>query len=232
MGMKIIYENKDFIILDKPAGLLVHPVKRKDGVSEEPTLADWLLKNYPETRSVGDEPSVRPGIVHRLDKDTSGVILVARNNKAFDYFKDLFQRHEVKKNYLALAWGRLKKESGAIDMPIGIKSGTTKRSVRSSKMAKEAITEYKTLKVLEINGKEYSFLEVFPKTGRTHQIRVHLAAIGHPVIGDKLYGGGRSFLEGVGRQLLHAFSLEFTAPDGKRMRFEADLPEDFRALIK
>lgn len=230
MEIQVIYKDQNLLVLNKPAGVLVHAANLKQGT--EKTLTDWLLKNYPEVRTVGDDPVTRPGIVHRLDKETSGVLIVARNQETFNYLKSLFQRHLIKKTYLALVYGKLKEKSGIIDKPIGIKSGSTKRSIYSSKMQKEAITEYKVIKFLKLNGEDYSLLEVSPKTGRTHQIRVHLTAIGHPIVGDRLYGGKHPAPTGLTRQFLHARSIEFTLPTGERMRFEADLPEDIKFLLE
>lgn len=229
MEIPVIYKDPNLLVLNKPAGLLTHPSGQK---AEEPSVAGWLLKNYPEARSVGDDPVTRPGIVHRLDKETSGALVVARNQETFDYLKSLFQKHLAQKTYLALVFGKLAAKEGVINKPIGIKSGSVKRSIHSSKMSKEAITEYRVVKFLKLGGKEFTLLSVTPKTGRTHQIRVHLAAIGHPVMGDKLYGGKRSKLAGLERQFLHAQSLEFTMPGGERMKFEADLPEDLKSFLK
>ena len=306
---QIIYENQDFLAVNKPSGLMVHgarigyrqskmefrvsPIGYRGSkkinpipdtrypIPAESTLVDWLLPRYPEIATVGDDPSQRPGIVHRLDKDTSGVMLVARNQKTFDYLKSLFQKHEIKKTYLAVVTGELKEKEGTIDAPIGILTGSTRRSVHSKKMVKEAVTEYKVIGYRgsgianRVSGIGYrqsgkksdtrypipdtrSLLEVSPKTGRTHQIRVHLASIGHPIVGDVLYGpkklrghrgsGIANRASRIGyrqsgkksdtrypipdtRLLLHASSIEFVAPDGKRMRFEAEMPEEFRGFI-
>ncbi len=212
---EIIYESEHFLVVAKPAGLQVHGAKVA-GIPRAaggPTLVDWLLARYPEIKDVGDDPATRPGIVHRLDKETSGVMLVARDKTGFDYLKDLFKKREIKKTYLAVVEGMFKDNTGVIDAPIGLRNGTTKRTVHGGRMAKEAVTEYKVVGTFGTS----SVLEVYPKTGRTHQIRVHLASIGHPVVGDRLYGGGQA-----PRMLLHALSLEFTAPDGKRVKFEAD----------
>lgn len=251
MEPQIIYEDKDFLAVNKPAGLLVHKVtsgKRQE--TSEPTLVDWILKNYPEIKGVGDPVKLpngnygasdpaRPGIVHRLDKETSGVMLVAKDQKTFEYLKDLFKEHKIKKIYLALVWGEPKDRHGIIDKPLGIKSGTIKRTIHSDKMAKEAVTEYRVLKHIEFPRESASsprqsatLLEVFPKTGRTHQIRVHLASIGHPVVGDTLYGSKTANLKPqTSRLMLHALALEFTAPDGRRMKLEADLPKEFADFI-
>ncbi len=224
----VIYENKDFLVINKPAGLLVHNTV----YGQEKTLVDWLKTNYTEVLRVGDDPVNRPGIVHRLDKETSGVMLVARNQETFEYLKNLFKSHLIEKTYLALVSGRVKDKKGVIKKSIGIKKGTIKRSVYSSKMEKPAITEYKVIKFLTINDQDFTLLELKPKTGRTHQLRVHLAFIGYPIVGDKLYGGSKNKLKGLDRQFLHAYAIEFTANKGERMRFEADLPEELKFLLE
>jgi len=226
--IKIIYEDKDLIAINKPAGLLTHPIA---GHPKEQSVAGWLLNNRPEIKGVGDEPVLRPGLVHRLDKDTSGVLVIARNQGFFNYLKNLFQKHQVIKTYLALVYGRLKNK-GIIDRPIGLKSGTTRRTIygKNIKMLKRAITEYKTLEHFKKSGQEFSLIRVWPKTGRTHQIRVHLASIGHPIVGDGLYGPKNNPL-GLTRQFLHAESIEFSKVNGRRMRIEADLPDDLKTVL-
>jgi 23S rRNA pseudouridine1911/1915/1917 synthase len=216
---KIIYEDKDFLVVYKPEGMLVH----KTAKNEKETLVDWLLKKYPELNNVGENKD-RPGIVHRLDKDTSGVMIIARNQKTFNYFKNLFKNHLIKKTYLALVWGKIKNKNGIINLPIGLKSGTTKRTIYSKKLKKEAITEYKLLKTIQDkNGNTYSLLEVYPKTGRTHQIRVHLKSISHPICGDKLYGKKNDDFK---RLMLHAFGIEFNLDNGKIMKIETEPPKE------
>jgi 23S rRNA pseudouridine1911/1915/1917 synthase len=231
--VQIIYENKDIIVVNKPAGLMVHGVAGK--VSVEPALTDILLKKYPEIRKVGDDPTLRPGIVHRLDKDTSGVMIIARNQSSFEYLKSLFKGRDIKKTYFAIVSGIPKESHGIIDKPIGIQTGTMKRSVRSEKMAKSAVTEYEIFKTARAEdgfGKEspFALLAVHPLTGRTHQIRVHLTSIGHPIVGDPIYGPKKQPLW-ASRLMLHAASIEFSDRSGSHMRFDAEVPEEFERIF-
>lgn len=226
-NIEIIYKDADIVAVNKPAGLLVHRTR----ISKEPTLVDWLLKNFPEVKTVGDLPAGRqvildrPGIVHRLDKETSGVMIIARHQKAFDYLKNLFQTRQIKKTYLALVWGKVKEKSGLIEKPLGIKTGSVKRTARleNAKMVKEAKTSYKVIKFVKSDDAEFTLLEVEPLTGRTHQIRVHLASIGHPIAGDTLYTK-RAAPNGLTRMFLHAESIELTLPSGGRIKLSAELP--------
>jgi len=222
----VIYEDENFIAVNKPAGLLVH----KTANFKEPTLVDILIKKYPEIKKVGDDPKWRPGIVHRLDKDTSGIIIVARKQDFFDYFKSLLQKHEVKKNYLALAHGKVKPKTGFIKKPIGLKAGTTARTVYKGKLLKEAITFYKVLKYFQYDNLFFSLLDLSPQTGRTHQLRVHLASLGYPLVGDQLYGRCKNPWN-LKRQFLHAQSLEFSLPNHTRLKIEADLPKELQSII-
>jgi len=235
---RIIYEDKNFLVLDKPAGLLVHQVRISNierQRPEEPTLVDWLLEKYPELEGVGDSPELRPGIVHRLDRATSGVMLIAKNNQYFYYLKSLFKERKIKKYYLALVLGLMKNKKGIIDQPIGIKTGTIKRTSFSDKMKKEAVTRYELIERLESSIGEFSLLKIFPETGRTHQIRVHLAGIGHPVVGDPIYGGARNKkllgILGKIRLMLHAISLDFSLSPGKRIKIESPTPPNFVTVI-
>lgn len=224
----IIFENDDFVVVNKPAGLVVHAARvsarggrRVDAArAQEPTLVDWLVVRYPEIKNVGDDPVLRPGIVHRLDKATSGVMIVARKQASFERLKKLFQEHRIKKTYYAVVRGVPKNKKGTIDAPIGIKSGSLKRSIHSQKMAKDAVTNYAVVKTFG----DRALLEVTPLTGRTHQIRVHLASIGHPIVGDVLYGGKKNTAP---RLMLHAGAMEFPYAAGKCFVFEALLPPDF-----
>lgn len=226
---KVVYKTEDFLVLDKPAGLLVHAVP---GHPDAETLVSWLRKNWPQVEGVGDDPYLRPGIVHRLDKDTSGLMLVALNQKTFDYLKRLFGSRGIKKTYLALVYGAVKEKSGTIEKTIGLKSGSVKRTVwlKSAKDLKPALTSYRLEKTFHSPEGIFSLLSVTPQTGRTHQIRVHLASIGHPVVGDGLYGARRENLN-LGRQFLHAAELEFRAASGEAIRVSADLPPDLKSVL-
>lgn len=243
---KIIFENRDFVAVVKPAGLLVHRVRvgaakeRAGRVDEarraEPTLAGWLTARYPEMAAVGDDPEYRPGIVHRLDKETSGVMIAVRTQEAFARLKALFQAHAMKKTYLALTAGVPEPTEGVIDRPIGIKNGTLKRSVHVATNAKPAVTEYLVKERYgSVSGDAgpvrgaCALVEARPRTGRTHQIRVHLASIGHPILGDRLYGGKRA--GDAPRLMLHAASLEWDDGEGNGFGFEAPLPSDFITVI-
>lgn len=231
----VIYEDKDCVVVNKPAGLLMHDVQGKE---KERTLVDWLLEQYPEVHTVGDDTETRPGIVHRLDKDTSGVLVIPRTQEYFEYLKDLFKTHGMQKAYYAIVAGVPKKEQGTIDRPIGLKPNTVKRTVhvRHAKMVKSAITDYVLESELILENKDGSpkrcaLLRVLPRTGRTHQIRVHLASIGHPILGDPLYGGTNTKAKGVRRQCLHAYSMTFPGKEGKMLTFTADMPEDMKSLL-
>jgi 23S rRNA pseudouridine1911/1915/1917 synthase len=238
----IIYENDDFAAINKPAGVLVHrPEKGPKSTQKEGVLTDWIKERFPEALGVGDAPVLRPGIVHRLDEGTSGLLLIAKNQSTFEYLKGLFQKHEVQKTYLALVHGRMTGR-GKIDKPIGLKSGSIKRSVnaKNMKMVKEAVTEYQVLKIfkrpdLDKEGefKYYSLLRVHPKSGRTHQIRIHLASVGHPIVGDALYGRKKDDVGlNLSRQFLHAESLEFNMADGNRIKLEAELPSELQEFLE
>lgn len=235
--VEVIYSDADIIVLNKPAGLSVHgleegaikKIKQTQQYKPESTLVDFLIEKFPETKTVGDAPNVRPGIVHRLDKNTSGVMVVARTQESFYRLKSLFQNREVEKKYLAIVCGRLREKRGSIRASIGRRAHEpTKMGIehprRTLKNVRDAFTEYTVLK----EAGAYSLVELAPKTGRMHQLRVHLQSIGHPVACDALYGGKKVCCpQGAGRQLLHAQSISFTLGNGNKMFFEADPPEDF-----
>lgn len=224
--LNIVYEDDDIIVLNKQAGISVHPsVNEPSG-----TLANALIAKYPELIGVGEDP-IRPGIIHRLDKDTSGLLVIAKNQKAFEFLKKEWQEGKVVKKYLALVWGHLKPESGTVESEI-VRSPKEFRKrivVRPGKNAlagKLAITNYKTIKKF----KDFSLVEVCPKTGRMHQIRVHMASLDHPVASDKVYGKNKKVPEGLLRQFLHAYYLSFSL-FGKKLAFESDLPNDLERVL-
>ena len=224
----VVYEDEEFVAVNKPAGLLVHGVRGRE--KSEPTLADWLVKRYPGMRHVGDEPALRPGIVHRLDRDTSGIMVAAKTQSSFQYLKSLFQSHVIRKKYLALVHGTFHERQGIVNKPIGIRSGSVKRSVRGTRLVKEAVTHFVVKRTFGKGDEGFSLLEVVPETGRTHQIRVHLASLHHPIAGDALYGRKKEPLQ-FPRLMLHAFSLEFSAREGKHLMLRAEAPGDFTRAV-
>lgn len=239
MNIEILFEDDHLLAVNKPVGLMVHA----DGRSKEPTLADWFVAKYPALANVGEpmtlEPAPRtphpiaisrPGIVHRLDQDTSGVILLAKDQKTFEHLKKQFQEREVRKVYNAFVYGNMKHERGVITRPIG-KSKKDPRRYSAQRGARgvmrDAITQYRVL----ARGEGATYLELRPKTGRTHQIRVHMKALNHPVVCDGLYAPDLPPLLGFDRLALHAASLSFIHPEGKEITIEAPFPDDFlRAL--
>ena len=230
----VLYEDDEILALDKPAGMLVHgfPAGRRRPQVEEGTVVAWLRKHRPEIARVGDEPAERPGIVHRLDKDTSGVLLVAKTEAVFLRLKKLFKEREIEKTYLAVVSGWPEPEKGTIEKPIGIVDGSVKRSVHATKFLKPARTDYEVVRRLALpDGEKAALLRVSPKTGRTHQIRVHLASINHPILGDALYGGRRGAQGAAPRLLLHASAIAFSPDSGRRLEIEAPLPQDFRDFL-
>lgn len=227
--IKIIFENNDFLVIDKPAGIQIHP----DAHEKENTVVNWLIAKYPKIKTVHDssrEAELRPGIVHRLDKDTSGVMVMAKNQKTFNALKKLFQSRKVKKTYMAIVQGILKEKIGTIETSLAKAANYKKQIIASSRTKtkiRPAFTGYSVLQ--EFKG--YSLVEAYIKTGRTHQIRIHLWSIGHPVVGDQLYrskGFGNNLAE---RQLLHAEKIGFKL-GGKDFNFQSPLPKDIRDFIK
>lgn len=234
MKIEKIFENDEVVVVNKPSGLMVHG----DGRSSEKTLEDWFVENYPESKNVG-EPIIlqdgteikKSGIVHRLDRETSGVLILCKTQESFFNLKKQFQDKTIKKIYKTFVWGCIKNNEGIIDRPIG-RSGKDFRQWSAQRGARgtlrEAVTEYK---VLQKNG-EFSFLEVNLKTGRTHQIRVHMKAINYPVVGDKLYAPNRNFALGFERLALHSHIIEFLLIGGNKIKIESDLPKDFKEAIE
>src|SRR3989344_2142911 len=206
MKIKILYEDSNILDIDKPSGILVHPDQR----STEKTILDLFLKKYPKLE-----------IVHRLDKDTSGVMLLAKNKKTHEFLKNQFVNREIKKNYRALVSGFVKNDHGVINKPIGrsprdFRRYLSGRGVRGE--VREAITEYKVLKRFLDRKEKFTYLEIRPKTGRTHQIRVHMKYLNHPIVCDSLYNPDGACPKGISRMALHAKSIEFKNLKGQTIK--------------
>ncbi len=217
--LHIVYEDEDLVVVDKPPGLTVHPAPGHP----HHTLVNALLSRVPHLSQMGD--SLRPGIVHRLDKDTSGLMLVAKNKPAQMNLIEQFKTRSVVKAYLVLVEGNLTPEKGIIDAAIGRDARNRKRMAVASK-GRPARTQYQVVRYIN----DYTLLEIMPETGRTHQIRVHLAAIGYPVVGDAVYGVKSPFLS---RQFLHACRLGFKLPSsGEYVEFKSELPSDLAQALK
>lgn len=232
--LDILYEDKSCFVINKPAGVVIHP--GEDSQNLEGTIVNAILPKLSKSFRTG----LRPGIVHRLDKDTSGVLLIAKNQKAYENLVNQFQKRTVEKHYLALVYGRPEHSKGIIDSPIGRDANERKKmSIVSNKAGKQALTIYEIDKEYQIGKSRVAcLLKVEIKTGRTHQIRVHLAAIGHPVLGDTVYGNkhaNKLFREefGLRRQFLHAEILKFVSPaTGESVNVKAALSEDLNTTLE
>ncbi|MDQ5954676.1 MAG: Pseudouridine synthase, RluA family [Patescibacteria group bacterium] len=237
MKIKILYEDSNILVIDKPSGIVVHP----DGRTKERTISDWVIENYPKLKGVGEPITFdgqeldRPGIVHRLDRETSGVLVIVKNAKAFAHFKKQFMDRQVKKVYHAFVSGFLKNDYGVINKPIGRSPSDFRRRLAGRGARgelREAITEYKVLKrFTDENGEKFSYIEVMPKTGRTHQIRVHMKFLSHPVACDKLYAPKNPCPAGLSRMALHASSIEFKDLKNKVIKIESPLPLEFKKVL-
>lgn len=244
IDIPIIYEDNDVLVINKPAGLIVHPDSHisKSKKKKEKTLVDWILKKYPKIKNVG-EPIIlddgtkilRPGIVHRIDRDTTGCLVIAKNRDSFYFLKKQFKDRLVHKVYQAFVYGDMKEERGMIDRPIGrsandFRKWTAQRGVRGE--MREAITYFKVLSKKD----NITLVEAILKTGRTHQIRVHFSAINHPLVLDKLYAT-EFFLKkrqqlGFKRTALHAREIEINLPSGILLNLKAPYPKDFIQAFK
>jgi 23S rRNA pseudouridine1911/1915/1917 synthase len=237
MQIPIITQTPDYIVINKPAGISVHA----SGQRQEYTISDWILEQFPQTKDVGEPLKIsngtmiaRHGIVHRLDKDTSGALLIALTQEAYQFFKNQFKEREIKKSYRAFLSGNLKEDHITIQEPIGkhkkdFRKRTTARNSRGE--LKPAITFFHVLKRAKVEQEPIMFVEAQPKTGRTHQIRVHARYIQHPVVADPLYTRKKENPLGFTRLALHAYSLEFKDLKGFTQKVEAELPEDFRYAL-
>ncbi len=235
-AIPVIYEDDAVLVINKPASLIVH----SDGVTSEPTVAEWFLGRYPQVQGVGDtahskdgSPLERSGVVHRLDRGTSGVLILAKTAEAHAHLKTQFQTRSVQKEYRAFVYGRLNDRWGTINRPIG-RSPRDHRLWSAQPGAKgvlrEAITDFERIGEGEYEGESFSYVKLFPKTGRTHQLRVHLKAIDRPIVGDSVYAAHlveRSNHLGMNRLALHAHSLELILLSGETERFIAPVPLDF-----
>ncbi len=225
----VVAETETFLVLSKPAGIAMHPA----GHSQQLTISDWISTTYPQIVGIGDDIK-RPGMVHRLDKDTSGLILVAKTQKSFLALKKLFQERKIEKTYVALVYGNIPDPSGRMNAPIGRVKGEKKRAIPAGKrifagLLREAVTEY----MLHTRYTGYDYLSVKPKTGRTHQIRVHLSALGYPIVGDRLYRFKEHRRDPLKPpfQLLHAANLRFQLGK-KKYSYAAPLPRYFSDTLK
>jgi len=232
-NISVLYEDKDVVVINKPSGILVHP----DGVSREKTISDWAIENYPEIVGVGEKETLknnevisRPGIVHRLDKETSGTLLICKTRESYTYLKNLFAMKKIKKEYHALVYGVIKENSSTINKPIGRHPVDFRRRLAEEGARGEmrpAATEFEVVE----RGKEATFLHAFPLTGRTHQIRAHMKAISHPIVCDSLYAPKKPCLFGINRLALHAYKISWQDKGGAGHEVIAPYPEDFENAL-
>ncbi|MBI5197165.1 MAG: RluA family pseudouridine synthase [Nitrospirae bacterium] len=224
--LEILYEDPHLLVLHKPAGMVVHPAPGHD----RGTLVNALLHHCRDLQGIGGRE--RPGLVHRLDKDTSGVLVVAKSDLTHEGLSKQFRNHTIQRTYLALVCGRLKQERGKIDLAIGRDTKDRKKISARTVRPRASVTEYQVIQ--RFSGA--TLVEVYPKTGRTHQIRVHFAHLHHPIAGDKTYGGSSAGQIGkipVPRQMLHAQKLGFAHPvTGEVLSFSAPIPEDMAEVLR
>ncbi|XVG99532.1 RluA family pseudouridine synthase [Eubacteriales bacterium KG127] len=224
MNLDIIYEDEDVIIINKPKGMVVHP----GAGTTEPTMAEGLLERYGDSLSDLSGKN-RPGIVHRIDKDTSGLLMVAKNNFTHEGLKKQLMVHSIKREYVALVHGNFKETRGYIDKPLDRHpTNRTKKTIASDGKGRNAYTEYQ----IEREFRNFTLVKCILKTGRTHQIRVHMSSIGHPIVGDKLYGPRKTPWKLDG-QMLHAKTIGFVHPRTRKyLEFSAPIPDEFRSRIE
>ncbi len=235
--VRIIEEREDLLVIDKPAGLIVH----SDGRTQEPSLAEWIAERYPAQRDIGEWISPQgervplAGIAHRLDRSTSGVMLVAKTKGMYDYLKEEFKARRIEKIYCAYVYGHMEEKEGTIVAEI-MRSSTPPRRwyARPCELddKRAAITEWKLIENIGAGDEAAAYLELYLKTGRTHQIRVHMASIGHAVVADSLYAPDKPAILGFTRPALHAHQITLTLPDGQTPVFQAPPPPDFQNASK
>lgn len=236
MHITILLETPDFLVINKPAGLRTHG----DGKSNVPTVVDWILKERPEIVGVGENMESngvvieRPGIVHRLDEETSGVLVIAKTNESFAYLKQQFKDRKVHKEYRAFVWGHFKEAQGIVDVAIGRSSGDFRRwqAGRGTRgEVREALTKWESVVQFEEAGESFSFVHLWPKTGRTHQLRVHMKYLQRPIVSDSLYAPTKPPSLGFTRVALHARSIVFTGQNGEEVTVTAPYPLDFEGAL-
>jgi 23S rRNA pseudouridine1911/1915/1917 synthase len=235
--MDILLETDNYIVINKPAGLVVHG----DGKTDESTLVDLILKEKPEIAGVGEPMLVdgktldRPGIVHRLDRETSGVMIIVKNQETFEFFKQQFKDHKIQKEYHAFVWGHFKETSGLVDAPIGRSSGDFRRwqAGRGTRGEERgAITAWKVASSFEDENNDlFSLVHLFPKTGRTHQLRVHMKYLQRPIVSDSLYAPTKPQALGFSRVALHAHKISFLDQNGESVEVQAPYPADFQLAL-
>lgn len=227
---RVIFEDTSFLVLEKPEGWVVN---RSETTKNQQTIQDWLEANF--QFSIFQFQFCRSGVVHRLDKETSGLLLIAKTLEAFTNLQKQFKERKVVKRYLALVHGKIQPEEGEINAAIS-RSPFNRKKFGVFLGGREATTKYQVLSIKYKDGNIYSLVEVTPKTGRTHQIRVHFKYVGHPVVGDEVYGGrkaARSDRQWCPRQFLHASFLAFADPEtGQQRQFTSPLPEDLAVVMK
>lgn len=231
--MNILYEDSDVVVIDKPVGVLVHP----DGHTDEEAVSDWFVRTYPQAREVGEpltlsngEVVARPGVVHRLDGDTSGVLVLAKTPEAHAHLKEQFQERLVTKMYHAITYGIPKEREGVITAPIG-RSAKNFKLRSAQRGARGALREAETRYEYDSVEGEFGLVRLFPKTGRTHQLRVHLKYIHHPIVCDPLYAPGKPCALGMNRLALHASTISFKNREGNVVEVTAPFPEDFASAV-
>ncbi|OHA92346.1 MAG: hypothetical protein A3J09_02660 [Candidatus Zambryskibacteria bacterium RIFCSPLOWO2_02_FULL_51_21] len=222
--MEILYEDSDILVINKPAGLVVH----SDGRTKEPSVSEWFVEKYPESKDVGEKMGEieRPGVVHRIDRETSGCLILAKTKEGHAALKKQFQNHEIEKIYHAFVYGNLKEDRGTINLKISRSKSDFRKRV-SGREGREALTYFEVLK----RGPEVTLVEAKPKTGRTHQIRVHFQALHHPVVADSLYAPSKPKILGFDRLALHARKIVLTNLKGEKISIEAPYPEDFQKAL-